>query len=156
MAVPRRLLAAAAAAAATPRCSPGCQRIATMATRRRRPLLAAAAAAAAACATSTGAAAAAAGVLPSASPASCAAAAAPRVGLRDFLRAARDDAKVAAGLAPGPAQYWVVVGNQASDADSIITAICMAYFTAHRCGTRPFLKLFSDVNDLFFAKTGSG
>ena len=28
-------------------------------------------------------------------------------------------------------QVWVVMGNEASDADSIITALTMAYLTAH-------------------------
>jgi hypothetical protein len=49
--------------------------------------------------------------------------------LRDFLSQSVRDAKVSAGLAPSPAKYWVVMGNQAADADSIITALTMAYLT---------------------------
>lgn len=84
----------------------------------RAPLLAGVAAAAVACATAT-------------TAPRCAERSPRIVRMAEFLRTARDDAQVPAGMVPG-AQYWVVMGNQASDADSIITSICMAYFTAHR------------------------
>lgn len=52
--------------------------------------------------------------------------------LRDFLLQSVQEAEVGAGLRPAPAKYWVVMGNQAADADSIITAITMAYLTKRK------------------------
>jgi hypothetical protein len=49
--------------------------------------------------------------------------------LREFLAQSVRDAQVRSGLQPAPVRYWVVLGNQAADADSIITALTMAYLT---------------------------